>query len=167
MNRFDITCLDSRSSYALLWHRRILGTVLILILLLLSYVAYSAWQTHRHLAALRAHIGQVKSLVPLSPAALCSIPAQVQRDVALLRRDLSLSVSLAPYFGWLPYIGPTLEAGAKLVPAGEALLQSSVMLCEVIQNSEAFHIPFDETSPSEVLSAISTQISGHQSGRDV
>jgi len=114
------------------WRRRLVGAILIVGLLLLAYGAYCGWQTYRHFGQLRAHLLGLRSLSLSDADSLGDTLAQLQGDVAYLRRDLGLPLGAAARLGWLPLLGPTLEAAPQLFSAGEMLLGATAAAWEAV-----------------------------------
>lgn len=103
-----------------------------LVLLLLLYLGYSAWQTYRHLSALRTHLTALRASLG-SPSVAGSHLVRLQDDMAALRRDLWLPLTLAPHLGWLPGMGPTVQATPKLFTSAERLLAAGILTWQVLE----------------------------------
>jgi len=131
----------------------------LLILALVLYVAFCGFQAYRHLSALRTHLAGLRAAVS-APSTVGGQLVQVQRDVAALRRDLWLPLAVAPHLGWLPAIGPTVQAAPKLFTSGELLLGA------VVTTWQALGEPLSTTlkgtaNLKEPVSVLSREIRAH------
>jgi hypothetical protein len=102
------------SSPPSLWRRYLHTALWVLLALCVLYVGYCGWRTYRHVRDLGAHVAQLRSLETSTLSSLGPLLSSVQQDVHALRRDLALPLALAPHLGWLPWIGPTIEATPQL-----------------------------------------------------
>jgi len=135
-------------------------SLLAVLLLLLMYGPYRGWQTCQHLLELRAHLSDIRSLSPSNVDSLGANLAHLQRDVTLLKRDLSFPLAMAPHLGWVPLVGPTVQAGPVLLSAGESLLWAMATVWGVVQ--EPVVAVADRVSATdEALTALSTEILAH------
>ena len=146
------------------WHvwrcRLVRGISIAVVLLLLSYGPYRGWQTCQHLLELRAHLYSIRSLSPSNLDSLGANLAHLQRDVTLLKRDFSYPLAMAPNLGWVPLVGPTLQAGPVVLSAGESLLWATATVWEVVQEP-VVAIAEGASATNEALTALSTEILAH------
>jgi len=143
------------------WRRRLVrGILMAVVLLLLSYGPYRGWQTWQHLLALRAHLSDIRSLSPSNLDSLGANLAHLQRDVTLLKRDFSYPLAMAPHLGWVPLVGPTLQAGPVVLSAGESLLWATATVWEVVQEP-VVAVAEGASATDEALTALSTEILAH------
>ena len=133
------------------WRRLLCRALLVVGILLLLYIAYCGWRTYQHFSDLREHVSSLKTLDSSSLDSLALRLAQIQQDVTLLRRDLSLPLALAPHLGWLPIVGPTVQSGPTLFSAGESLLVAAVTAWDVVQ--EPISAALSEDADLEVAMA--------------
>jgi len=143
------------------WRRRLVGAILVLGLLSLLYGPYCAWQTCRHLLQLRADLSSLRSLSPSQLDSLAPKLANLQRDVALIRRDLSFPLAVASHLGWLPLIGPTVQAGPELFAAGESLLVATATTWEVLEELASAALDGDPDT-EQMIAALSAQVVAHK-----
>jgi len=115
------------------WRRRLIRAILIVGLLLMLCGVHRGWQIYQHLLQLRAHLSGIRSLSLSSVDSLDTNLAQLQGDVALLRRDLRLPLAVAPHLGWAPVIGPTVRAAPALFSFGESLLVATGVVWGAIE----------------------------------
>ena len=115
------------------WRRRLRRALLALALTIVAYGGYRGWQTHRHLSLFRAHLSALRASIPDSLESLGGTLAQLEGDVALLRQDVALPLAVAPHLGWLPVVGPTLQAGPILFSAGESILGAASATWDIIE----------------------------------
>ena len=54
-------------------------------------------------------------LTGIDPVAAEALVLGVRRDVVLVQRETAVFMPLAPYFGWLPRVGPLVEASPQLI----------------------------------------------------
>ncbi len=107
--------------------RRRVGLIcLVLLLLLVLLMLAWSWQTYRHAQALRRHAQALRALDREGLSNLGAALDQARHDMTLLRRDLALPLALGPRLGWVPEVGPTLEALPVLFSAGEAALDAAL-----------------------------------------
>ncbi len=128
--------------------------------LVLLYMLFTGWQTYRHVASLRGHVAKLRAVPPSDVAALGSGLLEVQRDVAHLRRDLWLPLTIAPHLGRLPGVGPSVQAGAAFFTAGESFLAAVTAVWGVIQQ------PLDDVlggraTPEQAIATASAQMARH------
>jgi len=140
--------------------RRLSLAILVRVSLLVVYVGNTAWQARQHLGALRKHVATLRLLFPSNLADVGPALADVRQDVASLRRDLALPLALAPHLGWLPTIGPTVQAGPTLFTAGEQLLMAGAATWELIQEPVQGAWAGD-ASLEQAAGALSARISAH------
>ena len=133
--------------------------ILLLVLLALLYLAFQTWQTYRHVAQLRAHLSSLRSSIG-SPSALGVQLVRLQDDLVLLRRDLWLPLAMAPYCGWIPVIGPTVQAAPRLFTSGELLLGAGVTVWNVLGDPLSALLK-DPTTAGGVVPMASARISAH------
>jgi len=130
-----------------------------LILALVLYVAYSGWRTYQHLSSLRAHLNGLKASLS-SPSIAGSHLVQIRGDVAALRRDLWLPLTLAPYLGWLPGVGPTVQAAPKLFSSGELFLEAGVIAWQTLEEPISAALK-GTAKPDELATRLSHQVKAH------
>jgi len=107
--------------------------VIAVLLVLLLVVAFQTWQTWRHASSLRAHLEQLRATGIEQPRQLSPGLALIQQDLRHLSRDLRLPLAVARYLGWLPVIGPTVEAAPVLLESGTTLLDAGVVAWQVLE----------------------------------
>ncbi len=71
-------------------------------------------------SSLQAHQANVEMLLAdgltgIDPDAAEALVLGIRRDVVVLQRETAVFMSLAPYFGWLPRVGPLVEASPQLI----------------------------------------------------
>ena len=131
----------------------------VLILALVLYVAYGGWQTYQHLSLLRTHLAGLRASLN-SPGSVGSHLVQLRGDVAALRRDLWLPLALAPHLGWLPGIGPTVQAAPKLFTSGELLLGAVVTTWQALGEPMSTALK-GTTDVEKTVATLSGQIRAH------
>ncbi len=99
------------------------GALIALALLLIVFVAWG-WRTYRQVTALRDQARELAALRVERLDELAPALEQMQEDVVRLRRSLTIPMAVAPYLGWLPRIGPTVQAAPTLLQAGELALSA-------------------------------------------
>lgn len=65
-------------------------------------------------------------LVNADPEAAEALVAGLRRDVVVLKRESGIFLPLAPAFGWLPRVGPLLEAAPHLMEMADAGTEAAV-----------------------------------------
>lgn len=128
--------------------------------LLLLYMLFTGWQVYRHILSLRGHIAKLRTIPLSDAAALEGRLLEVQRDVAHLRRDLWLPLAVAPHLGWLPGVGPSVQAGAAFFAAGESFLAAVTTVWGVIRQP-ATDVLGGRAAPEQALAAVSAQLVQH------
>ena len=107
--------------------------VLVLAILTLAYAAHTFYRTYKHALLLKSHLYALRAAGLDQPQSLGQHLDRVQGDVALIRSDLKVPLMVAPYLGWLPVVGHTVEAAPVLFSAGESLLQAVVATWHVLE----------------------------------
>ena len=134
--------------------RTILKIVAVAALVLLACWAII---TYRHARNLRDHLVQLKALEPARLDSLGLVLSLVQQDAARLRRDLSLPLAVAPYFGWLPSIGPTVAAAPVLVDAGTVMLDATADVWALVEGPVT-QLVGDQARASDALEELSRKL---------
>ena len=154
--------IESPNSRSSPWRRRPCQAFLALAVLVLLYAGYRGWQTYRHLSAFRSHLASLRASSPDSLESLGSTLAELEADVALLRNDLALPLVLAPHLGWLPVVGPTIEAGPVLFSAGESMLIAASTAWGIIEEPTVALVAAS-SNPEVSMAALSDAITAHAS----
>lgn len=97
----------------------------------LLVVGVWAFRTYRHAMQLRDHAAGLMALDVAHLDDLGPRFALIQDDVALLRRDLTIPLAIAPYLVWVPRYGPTVAAAPDLFDAGELMLGAGLTVWDV------------------------------------
>jgi hypothetical protein len=129
--------------------------------LIILYGLFRGWQTYRHIAQLRTHVYSLKALGPDDLASVGTTLAQLEQDVALIKRDLALPLAAAPHLGWLPVIGPTVSAGPTLFSIGESLLHATTAVWEVVGEPVCAAASGD-AAPAQALASLQASMTPHQ-----
>jgi C4-dicarboxylate-specific signal transduction histidine kinase len=108
------------------------GALIALALLLIVFVVWG-WRTYRQVTALRDQAREMTALRVERLDELTPALERMQDDVARLRRSLTIPMALAPHLGWLPRIGPTVQAAPTLLQAGELALSAGADIWRALE----------------------------------
>ncbi len=86
------------------------------------------WNVQRHARALAVDVHAFGEHLAADPPTVGVGLDALSRDLRLLRRDLGLPLVLAPHLGWLPRVGPSVQAAPDLMRAAEGLVASAQVL---------------------------------------
>lgn len=106
----------------------VLGCCTLLVLILGVW----AWSVARHARAVRVGLQAFGGRLAANPPTVAEGLDDLQRHLRLLRRDLAVPLALAPHLGWLPRVGPTVQAAPPLMRAAESLLSSGQVLWQSV-----------------------------------
>lgn len=95
------------------------------ILFVSMWLGIKSWRIGRALLSMQTHRVEIEllasgSLSQIDPTEMENIVLGVRGDVVVLNEELRPFLSLAPYLGWLPRIGPTLSATPQLMELADA-----------------------------------------------
>ena len=129
--------------------RRYLCTALwiVLVLVLVSACCLGG-SIYWHIRNLRVHAAQLRSVKPSTLDSVSPILRSVKQDVRALRQDLALPLALAPHLGWVPRIGPTIQATQQLFSVGELLLGAVVKAWDATEDYALAVLASNEPSNS-------------------
>jgi len=105
------------------WPRRLVLGIGALLLVLVSYWGV---RTGSHLWAFRNHLTILHKRALTRPSTMGEPLLILQQDLHTLHGDLAPLFKLAPHLGWLPWIGPTVQAAPSLFSAAELALDATV-----------------------------------------
>jgi hypothetical protein len=106
--------------------------------------------------SLQGHQAQAELLLEdgltgLDPAATEALVLGLRRDVVILQRETAVFMPLAPYFGWLPRIGPLVEASPQLMAMAEGGTRTAVLTYQGLHPALAILNAGNPTSPLPAL----------------
>lgn len=129
--------------------RRLVGTLVgIAAVGILLWAAITGYQTLIHARALKQHVVNLRSMASsesemLNADTMAALRQEIMAaevDVQALKGNLGPVISLSGRLGWLPALGPTLQAAPHLVAAGDhALAAASALLAAAQPIAEALH----------------------------
>jgi hypothetical protein len=105
---------------------------------------------------LQAHQAQAELLLAdgltgLDPVATEALVLGLRRDVVVLQRETAVFMPLAPNFGWLPRIGPLIEASPQLMTMAEAGTRTAVLAYQGLHPALIILNAGNPTSPVPAL----------------
>jgi hypothetical protein len=90
-------------------------------------------------------------LTGLDPVATEALVLGLRRDVVVLQRETAVFMTLAPYFGWLPRVGPLVEASPQLMAMAEGGTRTAVLAYQGLHPALAILNAGNPTSPIPAL----------------
>jgi hypothetical protein len=99
-------------------------------------------------------------LTSIDPAAAEALVLGVRADVVVLQRETAVFMPLAPYFGWLPRVGPLVEAGPQLMEMADWGTRTAVFAYQGLH--PALDILNDDNSNTPAIPALVDQLAAAQ-----
>jgi hypothetical protein len=135
--------------------------VLLGLALMLLWLGLKGCRITRAINSLQAHHTKVESLLEnglagLDPAAAEVLVLGLRQDVVVLQRETAVFMPLAPYLGWLPRIGPLVEASPQLMAMAEGGTRTAVFAYQGLH--PALTILHEGSNPSAPLPALVEQL---------
>ena len=129
------------------------------LLLLLLWLALKTWYVAQATRSLLARQAQAELLLAdgmsnVPPDEAEALALGVRQDVLRLTNEVELFMPLLPYLGWLPGIGPSLEAAPHLLDMADAGTQAAAYLARGLTPGLAVLQEEGETSDSRIAALV-------------
>ncbi|MFO7540816.1 MAG: DUF4012 domain-containing protein [Chloroflexota bacterium] len=147
---------------------RLVRTVILLgLTLLLLWLGLKGCRVARAVNNLQSHqddaetlLADADGLTDIDPAAAAVLVQGIRRDVLVLQRETAVFMPLAPYLGWLPRIGPLVQAAPQLMTMAEGGTRTAVFAYQGLQ--PALALLTADNNPTAPLPALVEHLAAAQ-----
>lgn len=132
---------------------------------LLLWLGLKGCRVAQAASSLQAHQAGVETLLAdgltsIDPDAAETLVLGIRRDVVVLQRETAVFMPLAPYLGWLPRVGPLLEASPQLLEMADWGTRTAVFTYQGLH--PALDILNDNTRNTPTIPALVDQLAATQ-----
>lgn len=112
--------MTNKQSKKLIWILILAGVVLIII-----WLGLKGWRSYQAAQSLLASQAEIEILMAdgimnVDPDAAENLVNDIRQDVVVLDNEWGFIMPIAPYFGWLPQVGPLVAAAPQLLEMADA-----------------------------------------------